>query len=198
MTNSQAQQYGAISRVPSGPTVSLPLTTDESFDDHGEPVDWMVHPPFGSPTHRRRLPSAVKRLPMTLLLLAASFLLALAACREPPADNRTEGTRRMARRLIEVAEGVEPARPIRSQQDRRQNRPSIPGLEPLSPIQAGGMVSQSQLEIIRKGCEMRLRHAIRASAVLYAATTASTHVEGGKSLLHGQGRLRGHQDLFRH
>lgn len=46
MTNRQAQQYGAISRVPSGPVVSLPLTTDESFDDKGEPVDWMVRPPF--------------------------------------------------------------------------------------------------------------------------------------------------------
>ena len=45
---------------------------------------------------------------MTLLLLAASLLLVHAACREPPADDRTEGTRRMARRLIEIAEGVEP------------------------------------------------------------------------------------------
>ena len=45
---------------------------------------------------------------MTLLLLAASFLLAHAACREPPADNRTEGTRRMARLLNEIAEEVEP------------------------------------------------------------------------------------------
>ena len=49
-----------------------------------------------------------QRLPMTLLLLAASLPLAIAACREPPADNRTEGTRRMARRLVEIAEGVDP------------------------------------------------------------------------------------------
>ncbi len=48
-TNSQAQRYSAISRVPAGPMVSLPHTTDSAIGLEGitnEPVDWMIHPPF--------------------------------------------------------------------------------------------------------------------------------------------------------
>ncbi len=46
MTNSQAQGYDAIARVPGGPMISLHLTTDVIFDEQGEPPDWMVRPPF--------------------------------------------------------------------------------------------------------------------------------------------------------
>ena len=46
MTNSQAQGYDAIARVPSGPMISLHLTTDIIFDEQGQPPDWMVRPPF--------------------------------------------------------------------------------------------------------------------------------------------------------
>ena len=46
MTNRQAQGYDAIARVPGGPMISLSLTTDDVFERHGEPPDWMVQPPF--------------------------------------------------------------------------------------------------------------------------------------------------------
>ena len=45
-TNRQAQSYYALSRVPSGPMVSLGETTDHTLDFFDESVDWMVQPPF--------------------------------------------------------------------------------------------------------------------------------------------------------
>lgn len=45
-TNRQAQSYYALSRVPSGPMVSLGETTDHTLGFFDEPVDWMIQPPF--------------------------------------------------------------------------------------------------------------------------------------------------------